>query len=121
MTTVKVRFSDLDPYGHVNHSTYLTYFELGRAEYLNERGLSLSELLAEGVQLVVVDASVKFKAPITSGEVEVSSKISETRHASMVWSQTLMFEGKVAATAEIKIASVGLDGKPMAIPEKLKP
>ncbi len=120
MTTVKVRFSDLDPYGHVNHSLYLTYFELGRAHYLEERNLNLQQLLAVGVQLVVVDAAVKYRAPITQGEVTVRSEVSGMRGASMIWSQSLTFEGKVAATAEIRIASVGLDGKPIPIPEQLK-
>ena len=31
-TTIAVRFSELDPYGHVNHAVYLTYFEQARCE-----------------------------------------------------------------------------------------
>lgn len=119
MAAVKVRFSDLDPYGHVNHSVYLTYFELGRAQYLQDAGLSLTELLDEGVQLVVVSADVSYKAPIRQGEVEVESKIVQTRKASMVWSQSLTYDGVLAATAEVRIASVGTDGKPIPLPSKL--
>ena len=31
---IKVRFCELDPYGHVNHSIYVQYFEAGRVEAL---------------------------------------------------------------------------------------
>ncbi len=33
--TIKVRFYELDPYGHVNHSVYIQYFEAARAEWLD--------------------------------------------------------------------------------------
>src|SRR6201994_3088515 len=35
-TTIQVRFSDLDYYGHVNNATYLTYFETARVDYWRE-------------------------------------------------------------------------------------
>ncbi len=34
-TELKVRFSELDPYGHVNHAVYLNYLEIGRIEALD--------------------------------------------------------------------------------------
>jgi acyl-CoA thioester hydrolase len=35
-TTIQVRFSDLDFYGHVNNAVYLTYFETARSYYWRE-------------------------------------------------------------------------------------
>ena len=35
-TTIQLRFSDLDLYGHVNNATYLTYFETARTHYWRE-------------------------------------------------------------------------------------
>lgn len=35
-TTIQIRFSDLDYYGHVNNATYLTYFETARVDYWRE-------------------------------------------------------------------------------------
>ena len=32
VTAIKVRFTELDPYGHVNHAQYISYFEHGRTE-----------------------------------------------------------------------------------------
>lgn len=32
-TTIPIRFSDMDAYGHVNNAVYLTYFEIARSNY----------------------------------------------------------------------------------------
>ncbi len=37
---VKVRFYELDPYGHLNHSSYIQLFETGRIEMLEEAGVA---------------------------------------------------------------------------------
>ena len=41
-TTIKVRFHELDPYGHVNHGVYLNYFEAARIEVLDAVGFGLN-------------------------------------------------------------------------------
>ncbi len=37
----KVRWRDMDAFGHVNNSTYLTYFEQARVDWWNSMGLTL--------------------------------------------------------------------------------
>ena len=32
-TSIAIRFSDMDAYGHVNNAIYLTYFEIARSNY----------------------------------------------------------------------------------------
>ena len=41
-TTIRVRFYELDPYNHVNHSVYVSYFESARVELLAEAGYGVS-------------------------------------------------------------------------------
>ena len=41
---LKVRFYELDPYGHLNHSAYVQFFETGRVELLEDAGLGLVSL-----------------------------------------------------------------------------
>ena len=31
---IQVRYADIDSYGHVNNAVYLSYFELGRINFL---------------------------------------------------------------------------------------
>ena len=52
-TTIRVRFYELDPYNHVNHSVYVSYFESARVELLAEAGYSLASMRANGRSIVV--------------------------------------------------------------------
>jgi len=60
---LRVRYAETDQMGFVHHSKYFVYFEMGRTEFLRETGLTYRDLEAEGVYLVIVKASCRFKAP----------------------------------------------------------
>src|SRR5690606_12139078 len=59
-TSLKVRFYELDPYDHVNHTNYFSYFETARIEYLADMGWGLDVMKDQGWQLVVVEAHARF-------------------------------------------------------------
>ncbi len=64
-----VRYQDLDPYGHVNNTVHMEYFEAARIAYLTalaERA-RLGPLKAgdvPGMYYVIAEANVRYKAPI---------------------------------------------------------
>ena len=47
-TPIKVRFYELDPYGHLNHAVYVNHFEVGRVECLESLGWGLDALQQQG-------------------------------------------------------------------------
>jgi acyl-CoA thioester hydrolase len=53
-----VRYKDTDTMSVVYYGNYLTYFEVGRVEYLREHGWPMSAV-NERVHLPVVEAFVK--------------------------------------------------------------
>ena len=59
-TIIDVRFSELDPYGHVNHAVYLTYFEQARCEALIHCGIPIESIAERGYQLVVTELTARF-------------------------------------------------------------
>jgi acyl-CoA thioester hydrolase len=119
-TEVKVRFSELDPYGHVNHAVYLTYFETARVEALDALGLGLGRLRSEGFHLVVVDVSVRFHAPARHGDVlNIQTEIAELRPASCRWRQRILRDGTLIASAELRGAVTDLDGRVCRAPAHL--
>ena len=61
-TTIRVRFHELDPYNHVNHSVYISYFETARVELLAAAGYSLASLREAGMSIVVSEITTKFHA-----------------------------------------------------------
>ena len=74
---IEVRYSDLDPQGHVNNARYFSYTEQARVGYLRHLGLwDGGSFLDIGV--IIADARMQFKAPILFGKA-VQVGVSTTR------------------------------------------
>ncbi len=120
MTTITVRFVDLDPYGHVNHAVYLSYFEQGRIDILATHGLGLSDLRARGFQLIVVEATVAYQQSLRESDVvHVHTQLRQIRAASSRWEQQLTRGGAVVATNNVRIAVTDIHGKPVRAPQDI--
>lgn len=65
---VRIYYEDTDCGGVVYYANHLKYFERARTHYLEERGLSVAALLAEGTQFMVVRAEVQYRSPARYGE-----------------------------------------------------
>ena len=119
-TSVKVRFYELDPYDHVNHTNYFSYFETARIEYLTEMGWALDRLKHDGFQLVVVEIEARFLAAARYGqELTIRTWVEDAGRVKSVWRQ-LMTRGEEEEVARIKVtaAFTDLDGRPRRIPEE---
>ena len=60
-TSIELRFSDLDAYGHVNSAVYFTYLETARVKLFSDFFRAVSD---QGIFTVVARAECDFKAPI---------------------------------------------------------
>ncbi|MCR4315227.1 MAG: acyl-CoA thioesterase [Planctomycetes bacterium] len=60
---LRVRFSEVDIMGVVYHPNYLTYFEEARTAFVRDVGSSYKEFRDNGLDLAVVEATVKYKKP----------------------------------------------------------
>ena len=114
---LKVRFYELDPYGHLNHSAYVQFFETGRVELLEEVGLDLESLAARGYRFVVNRIETSFDRPVRGGEtITVETEVVEFRRASSVWRQRLLRGGEVVARQELRAAITNTGGRPARVP-----
>jgi acyl-CoA thioester hydrolase len=59
--TVRVRFGETDLMGVVHHGTYISYFEVGRVEYMRRRGLDYNSWTQLGIHLPVVEVNVRYR------------------------------------------------------------
>ena len=116
-TTIKVRFYELDPYNHVNHTAYFGYFETARIEALESVGLGMDDMSNAGIHVVVVEANARFIVPAVGGDtLTIKTGVKERRRASSTWQQR-MFRGEtLIATLEIRAAVTDLNGKPTRFP-----
>ncbi len=65
---IRIYYEDTDCGGVVYYANYLKYFERARTHYLEERGISVAELLKQGTQFVVIHAEVDYRSPGRYGE-----------------------------------------------------
>ena len=94
VTHIRVRYKDTDTMSVVYYGNYLTYFEVGRVEYLRERQLPMSEV-DKRIHMPVVEAFVKYLKPARLDDLlEISSRVSERRRASFTFSYEIRNEAK---------------------------
>jgi acyl-CoA thioester hydrolase len=55
-----VNFYDTDAMEVVHHSNYIRWFEIGRVEFLRAAGITLNELMDDGIVFPITDVSAKF-------------------------------------------------------------
>lgn len=93
-STVDVRFYELDPYNHLNHTVYLAYCEVGRIEAMEQQGIGMETLDQLGYRVVVVDLVAKFIAPAVAGNrLEVVTEVVRIRRAGHDWRQRIERDG----------------------------
>lgn len=117
-TRVQVRFYELDPYDHVNHAVYFSYFETARIEALASVGYDLTRLKEEGFHLVVGDVRARFRRPARYGEtLVIHSRLVESKRVTSRWLQTASVGDEVVATLEMTGAITDSEGRPRRAPE----
>ena len=65
---IRIYYEDTDCGGIVYYANYLKYFERARTQYLEDRRLSVMDLMNAGRVFVVVHAEIEYRAPARYGE-----------------------------------------------------
>ena len=60
---LRVRYSETDQMGVVYHGNYAPFFEMGRVEWLRNKGISYKSMEESGVMLPVVSLTMNYKKP----------------------------------------------------------
>jgi acyl-CoA thioester hydrolase len=119
---IRVRYKDTDCMKVVYYGNYLTYFEVGRVEYLRQGGHAISEVDAT-VHIPVVEASIKYVKPARLDDLlEVRCWISERKRASFTFGYEIVDEaGETLATGSTLHACLDpATGKLIAVPAWLQ-
>ena len=98
--TNNIRYSDLDPNGHVNNGAINAFFEDGRVQFRADRLSDYSEDILAG--FVLVKFSVEYlRALKYPGSVEVGTLISNIGRTSYLLKQGLFCDNECMAIAEV--------------------
>jgi acyl-CoA thioester hydrolase len=92
---IEIRWRDLDGFGHVNNSTYLTYLEEARDEFF-------AGLLGDMVQRVVVR---RVEIEFLSGLVHGDDEVDVTLEVTTVGASSVTTQERVLSTADGRLAA----------------
>jgi acyl-CoA thioester hydrolase len=82
---ITVRYRDLDPQGHVNNATLLTYFESARLGYYQQVGI-YKPGTGQLTGLVVAHVEIDYLAPIIFGQdVQVATRVERLGNKSVTF------------------------------------
>ncbi|MCX5654992.1 MAG: thioesterase family protein [Planctomycetota bacterium] len=121
---VRVRYPESDPMGRLHHSVFLVYFEMGRTEYLRERGVAYADMERAGQYIAIVSADVKYRAAARYDEaLLVETWVEGIRGARIFFKNRVVRPDgdggdTVIAEATICGALIGPDGRPRRFPEE---
>ncbi|HSK84524.1 MAG TPA: thioesterase family protein [Rubrobacter sp.] len=120
-TKIRVRYAEIDAQGHVNNATYLSYFEVGRVEWLRATGHSYRDMERQGRGLVVVEALLHYRRPAYfDDELTLSTHLAELGKISLRFDYEVLRDGDVLVTGHTRHACIDLaSGKPVRMPEEL--
>ncbi len=118
-TVIRARYGETDSQGIINNANYLSYFEIGRVEWLRAAGLSYRELEERGIGLVVTEALTRYRSPARfDDELTLRTTLAELGRASLRFDYSVSRGGVELSTGYTRHGCVDIaSGRPRRIPE----
>jgi acyl-CoA thioester hydrolase len=110
----RVRYQETDQMGVVHHSVYYVWYEMGRTEWLREKGLAYKECEAKGWLLPLIESGSQYINPARYDDlIELESELIEEKGATFHFTYTVSNAGtgQVLATGFTKHVCIGTDYK----------
>ncbi|MBX3186141.1 MAG: acyl-CoA thioesterase [Labilithrix sp.] len=106
-TSQRVRFCETDLMGIVHHASYLVYFEVGRVEWLRQRGVTYADWASRGIHLPVVDAQIRYKTPSRFDDLlTIETTLSQLRAVSLQFTYRVRRDDTLIAEGATRLACV---------------
>jgi acyl-CoA thioester hydrolase len=119
-TSLRVRYADTDKMGVVYYGTYPTYFEVGRAEYMREKGLTYREFEETGYILVVVGLEAKYHGSALYDDLlTVRTEIAELKSRGLTFHYEILRNGNLIVEGKTRHICVNDSRKAVLLPPRL--
>jgi acyl-CoA thioester hydrolase len=123
-TLTRVRYKDTDQMGMVYYGNYFTFFEIGRVEYMRERGVAYKQMEREDDSFIVVaEASCRYLRSARFDDVlRIRTRVSESRRRSIRFAYEILRheDGELLATGETLHVVCNRQGRPKSLPERYR-
>ena len=118
--TMRVRYAESDQMGVAHHASYVVWFEEARIEFLRSLGHSYRELEAAGLCMPVIDLAVRYKRILRfDDQLTLTTTATVAGPTRLVFHTTITHADHVCAEADVKVAAVNKDGRPVRLPAAL--
>ncbi|MCL4341149.1 MAG: acyl-CoA thioesterase [Candidatus Thermoplasmatota archaeon] len=116
---LQIRYGDLDTLGHVNNAVFLTYFELGRIEFLK---MVSEKFDAAKVGIVIAHAEIDYKRPLLIQDDPVlETEVERIGNKSITFLSTIREKsGEICAQGLIIAVCIDESGNTIKVPESWK-
>lgn len=121
-TTLRARYAETDAMGIVYHTNYIVWFEVGRGEFMRQRGGTYREFEDHDLYLPVTEVDARFITPARyDDEVVVRTSVEEVRSRGVtLYYEVLMKDtGQLLVTGHTKHLCTDLEGKVRRLPREL--
>lgn len=117
----RIYYHDTDCGGVVYYGNYLKYLEEARTEFLEEKGISLKDLMDKGLWFVVRRQEIEYKAPAYYGDIlEIKTFLKEiTSHRIVFLCETYNQKGIFLNKAITDLVCVDKNLKLSEIPSEI--
>ena len=121
LTKIKVRYCETDQMGIVHHSSYITYFEHSRIEWIKKNGFSYGELEMSGIILPVSKLNVSYLTPaFFDDELKIETELMEVPSSKLTFNYLVLRDNIVITKAQTILAFVDkVSKKPMKCPKEI--
>ena len=118
---VRIYWEDTDAGGVVYHAQYLAFLERARSEWMRAQGYGQELLRREHELLFAVRAmQIDFLKPARLDDaLAVTATLRQCRRASVIFHQEIRRGDQRLLTATVRVAALGIDFRPTAIPQSL--
>ncbi|WP_321365943.1 thioesterase family protein [uncultured Desulfuromusa sp.] len=118
---IQVRWSDLDPNGHVRHSVYFDYGAQVRIAYLQKQGFGIGWMKSHGIGPVLFREEAQFHRELSAGDqLVIDVQLSRLSKDNRKWSMRhrIMRGDEICATLNLDGAWLDLKSRRIAPPPK---
>ncbi|SHG99559.1 acyl-CoA thioester hydrolase [Flavobacterium micromati] len=119
---VRVRYSETDQMGVVYHGNYIPYFEIGRVEWLRNKGISYKTMEENGIALPIVSMNINYKKPARYDELLTVHTVFKSQSSVKVEFDCAIYNesNELLTTAQFILVFVLLKtGKPVSPPDNI--
>ena len=123
-TVVRVRYAETDKMGIVYYANYYIYFEIGRVEYLRQRGLDYRQMeLEDDSFTVVAESKCRYRRPARYDDpLRIRARVTSAKSRVITFGYEILHDETkdLLATGETIHVVCDSKGRPKPLPQKYR-